>query len=155
LPLAPLSLPYSPEFEPRPDAAEGRRTLSEMARASGGVERTAWDDVFNSARLRDRQIRDLVIPLAGLLLLIHVIEIGGRRLLLFAAASAWLRSVRLPALPRPWRTRQPASPMPVPVEQGARAEAATLPERQPAPPAAPRESPLARAKARARDRLGD
>ena len=55
LPLAPLSLPYSPEFEPRPDPNEGRKTLEEIARVSGGAERTSWDDVFNASRLRDRQ----------------------------------------------------------------------------------------------------
>ena len=40
LPLPPLSLPYSPEFEPRADAREGRATLAEIARITGGSERT-------------------------------------------------------------------------------------------------------------------
>ena len=38
LPLAPLSLPYSPEFEPRPDPEEGKKTLHEIARVTGGAE---------------------------------------------------------------------------------------------------------------------
>ena len=84
MPLSPLTLPYSPEFEPRQDPDEGRKTLAEMARITGGIDRTAWDDVFNASRLRDRQVRDLIIPLALMVLLLHIMEIGGRRLLLFA-----------------------------------------------------------------------
>ena len=84
LPLSPLTLPYSPEFEPRQDPDEGRKTLAEMARITGGIDRTAWDDVFNASRLRDRQVRDLIIPLALMVSLLHIMEIGGRRLLLFA-----------------------------------------------------------------------
>ena len=97
LSLPPLSLPYSPEFEPRADPEEGRITLREVARISGGTERTAWDDVFSTRGLRNRQVRDLVIPLALMLLLLHLTEIVGRRLLLFAAAPTWLRS-HLPSL---------------------------------------------------------
>src|SRR6185295_8359831 len=103
LPLAPLSLPYSPEFEPRPDPDEGKKTLAEMARVSGGIDRTAWDDVFNASRLRDRQVRDLIIPLVLIVLLLHLMEISGRRLLLFAAAQARLRNLRLPSFSRPAR----------------------------------------------------
>ena len=74
--------------------------MSEMARATGGIERTTWDDAFYASRLRNRQVRDLVIPLALMLLLLHLAEIRGRRLLIFAAANAWLRGIRLPRLPR-------------------------------------------------------
>jgi len=61
LPLAPLSLPYSPEFEPRPDPQEGRRTLREMARVTGGIERTAWDDVFDPSGVRTLNSSDLTV----------------------------------------------------------------------------------------------
>jgi len=148
LPLAPLSLPYSPEFEPRPDPQEGRRTLREMARVTGGIERTAWDDVFDPGRLRSRQVRDLVLPLTLALLLLHLVEIAGRRLLLFAAAWAWLRSLHVPRLRLPRRRRAVVStPSP--------ATADTPPEAPPAPPPPPKPatSPLARAKAKARDRM--
>jgi Mg-chelatase subunit ChlD/uncharacterized membrane protein len=149
LPLAPLSLPYSPEFEPRADADEARRTLSDMARLTGGIERTTWDDVFTSARLRNRQISDLVLPLALMLLIVHVMEIGGRRLFLFAAAQGWLRNVRIPRLrrTRPQSRPQPAAPSPVRVE--------APPDETPTPtaPAKPATSPLARAKAKSRDRM--
>ena len=107
LPLAPLSLPYSPEFEPRTDPQEGKKTLQEIARVTGGAERTAWDDVFSARLLRNRQVKDLVIPLTLVLLLLHVTEIGGRRLLWFAAARRWLTSLTLPRLGRRPR-RQPA-----------------------------------------------
>jgi Mg-chelatase subunit ChlD len=145
LPLAPVSLPYSPEFEPRLDPDEGRKTLLEMARVTGGIDRTSWDDVFNASRLRDRQVRDLIIPLALLVLLFHVLEIGGRRLLLFAAAQSRLRGVRMPRLRRPVRVP--------PVEETTPVVQPSKPEPTPTPAAPqPAVSPLARAKARARDR---
>jgi hypothetical protein len=154
LPLAPLTLPYSPEYEPRPDPAEGAKTLSQIARVTGGVERTTWDDVFDATRLRNRQIRDLVIPLALAWLLLHVVEIGGRRLLLFAAAQQRLRTLSVP-WPRRRRPRatglsgapvreEPSGVAPVPTT----AEAARH-----APPPRPATSALERAKAKARDRV--
>ena len=148
LPLAPLSLPYSPEFEPRVDPDEGKKTLAEMARVSGGIDRTSWDDVFNASRLRDRQVRDLIVPLALMVLLLHVTEIAGRRLMLFALAQARLRNVRLPQWRRP-------SPVEAPPEVLKPAKPARAPQPV-ATPAAPQPrpavSPLARAKARAKDR---
>jgi hypothetical protein len=146
LSLAPLSLPYSPEFEPRPDPEEGRKTLREIARVTGGIERTTWDDVFSTTHLRNRQVRDLVLPLTLMLLILHVAEIGGRRLLLFAAARAWLRTVRLPRLRRAWPRPAVASP-----------DVVSTPSSETPPrvaPSKPATSPLARAKARARDRMG-
>jgi Mg-chelatase subunit ChlD len=141
LPLAPLSLPYSPEFEPRQDPDEGKKTLAEMARVTGGIDRTAWDDVFNASRLRDRQVRDLIVPLVLMVLLLLLVEIAGRRLLLFAA-------VRLPKL------RRPARIVTVPAAAPAMTSspATPAPETPPAP-ARPAVSPLARAKARSRDRI--
>jgi hypothetical protein len=113
LPLSPLTLPYSPEFEPRQDPAEGFKTLVEMARISGGVERTAWDGVFNASLLRQREVRDLVIPLALMILLLHLMEIAGRRLYFFAAANTWLGSVRMPKLRLPARrgSTKPVEPV--------------------------------------------
>jgi Mg-chelatase subunit ChlD len=152
LPLAPLSLPYSPEFEPRLDPDEGRKTLAEIARVTGGIDRTSWDDVFNASRLRDRQVRDLIIPLALLVLLLHVLEIGGRRLLLFAAAQSRVRGLRIPRLRRP--VRVPPFEEARPVVKAAEPQPAPTPTVSQKPAAAPRPavSPLARAKARARER---
>jgi Mg-chelatase subunit ChlD len=149
LPLAPLSLPYSPEFEPRPDPEEGRKTLLEIARVTGGVERTAWDDVFSASPFRNRQVRDLVIPLTLMLLVLHVAEIAGRRLLLFAAAREWLRTVKFPRL-RLARPRAGSRPAVVSPDR----ERAPSGEAPRAAPPKPATSPLARAKAKARDRMG-
>jgi hypothetical protein len=152
LPLAPLTLPYSPEFEPRADPEEGRKTLQEIARITGGIERTTWDDTFSASRLRNRQVRDLVLPLALLLLVLHVIEIGGRRLLLFAAAHEWLRTVRFPRPRLEWLRAWPS-------RRAARGKSAEAPtsasgETLPLAPPAPASSPLARAKKKARSRMG-
>ena len=158
LPLAPITLPYSPEFEPRPDPKEGQTLLSQVAKVTGGIERTTWDDVFDASRLRNRQIRELVIPLALLLLVLHVAEIGGRRLLLFAAAQGWLRTVSMPRLR--WPSRRPvpasagvpaASPQPAAAASSASMAAAEAP--RPKPPK-PKTSALERAKGKARDRMG-
>jgi uncharacterized membrane protein len=145
LPLAPLSLPYSPEFEPRPDPQEGLKTLREIARVTGGIERTTWDDVFKTMHVRNRQVRDFVIPLTLTLLVLHVAEIGGRRLLLFAAARGWLRKVKFPRVRRA-RSR-PAVVSPA-------RESAPSGETARVTPPKPAISPLARAKAKARDRMG-
>jgi len=147
LPLAPLSLPYSPEFEPRQDPAEGRKTLEEIARLTGGIERTSWNDVFSASGLRDRQVRELVIPVALMLLLLHVTEIAGRRLFLFAAASARLRALRLPRLRMPARPRPKVTPAP------AAGEAQQPKPIEPLKPVKPSTSPLQRAKSKARDRM--
>ena len=152
LPLAPLSLPYSPEFEPRADPAEGQKTLAEIARVTGGRERLSWDGVFDASGLRNRQVRDLVIPVALMLLLLHVVEIAGRRLLFFAAANTWLRSVRLPRLSGFRRRRAPVTPT---VGGVGPAVQPTAPASEPsvASPPKPAVSPLARAKAKARGRI--
>ena len=147
LPLAPLSLPYSPEFEPRVDPDEGKKMLAEIARVTGGSERTAWDDAFSVRGLRHREVRDLVIPLTLILLLLHVGEIAGRRLLWFAAAQERLRALRWPRMSwRGWKKRPAPDTAPV-----------RAPVSEPTPPVAPVKpatSPLTRAKAKARDRLG-
>jgi Mg-chelatase subunit ChlD len=161
LPLSPLTLPYSPEFEPRVDPQEGKRTLAQMARVTGGIERTSWSDAFDARRLRNRQIRELVIPLALVLLVLHVVEVGGRRLLWFAAAQAWLRSVKLPRLRWPVRRRRPAvRPVDAPSAVAGGPDGGAVPDAAPvaAPPRAPLPKPatsaFTRAKGKARDRMG-
>ena len=85
-----------------------------------------------------------------LLLLMHVGEIAGRRLLWFAAATERFRALRLPRLAWPQWTRRsrPASttlsgPAAVPTAPSPRVESPK-----------PATSALARAKAKARNRLG-
>ena len=166
LSLPPLSLPYSPEFEPRADRDEGGATLREVARISGGTERTAWDDVFSTRGLRNRQVRDLVIPLALILLFLHVAEIAGRRLLLFAAAPAWLRS-RVPSLAivgafwSRWRVLRPGVLRPGVASAFRRKEshepsapaAAPVPAVDTAPDPAAVSSAMARAKSKAKSQI--
>ncbi len=154
LSLAPLSLPYSPEFEPRHDSAAGEKTLREISRVTGGVERTTWNDVFDPRGLAGRQVRDLVLPLALALLLLHLIEVAGRRLLWFNAAQAWLRSVQLPRLAWPRRRRPvPSSEPVVAATRPANAEPAAAAAPAEEPPRKPALSPLTRAKAKARGRI--
>ena len=149
LPLAPLSLPYSPEFEPRTNPDEGLETLREIARVTGGIERTTWDGVFIASQLWNRQVRDLVVPLTLLLLVLHVLEIGGRRLLLFPAALEWLRTIRVPR-PYRWWPRADTAPAPAATPSSPRPAAAAPDEK----PRKPVQSPLNRAKNKARSRMG-
>ncbi|HEX5070251.1 MAG TPA: VWA domain-containing protein [Vicinamibacterales bacterium] len=160
LPLAPLTLPYSPEFEPRVDPKEGETLLAQVARVTGGSDRATWTDVFDASRLRNREFRELVIPLALVLLLLHLLEIAGRRLLFFAAAQGWLRTVAVPKLR--WPSRRPAIVPPpaasAPTRAASATTAAAAAKSAPVapPPAAtrPRTSALERAKGKARDRMG-
>jgi hypothetical protein len=92
-----------------------------------------------------------VIPLALLLLLLHLAEIAGRRLFLFAAAETKIRAIHFPKFKLPVR-KPPAKPG-KPVDSLA---VPSEPEQQPAEPAmAPvmTTSPLERAKAKARERI--
>jgi hypothetical protein len=86
-----------------------------------------------------------VIPLTLLLLVLHVTEIAGRRLLLFSAVGEWVRSLRLPRLRRP-RRRPVATP-------SAQADPG-LPRQSPKGEGGPTVSALERAKRKARNRMG-
>ena len=156
LPLAPLTLPYSPEFEPRVDPGEGEKLLAQVARVTGGIDRTTWGDVFDASRLRSRQIRELVIPLALTLLVLHVLEIAGRRLFLFAAAEVRLRALSLPKWRLPSRIRVPTgASTSVRVSQAASTPStpASVEPSPSAPKPKPTTSALERAKGKARGRI--
>jgi hypothetical protein len=146
VPLAPVSLPYSPEFEPRTDPAEGAKTLAEIARITGGVERSTWDDVFNSKRLRDRQIRDLTFALALALLLLHLVEVAGRRLVLFT----WKKGDRLQF--RPGKRKLESVPE-FPEFRSPSPSQPTSPQPTSPPPPPKTASALSRAKAKAKGRM--
>jgi len=162
LPLAPLSLPYSPEFEPRTDPEEGKKTLHEIARVTGGAERATWDDVFSARLLRNRQVKDLVIPLTVMLLLLQMTEIAGRRLLWFQTAWGWLNGLKMPPLRRrPRRQPAPVASTPAPTPGSGVKEPASDPSRRLVRPSlgeggsAKREGgALERAKKKARSRMG-
>ena len=148
LPLAPLTLPYSPEFEPRADTGEGLKTLREMAARTGGIERADWTGVFAPAGLRSRQVRDLVLPLTLAVLILHLVEIAGRRLLWFDLVALKLKALRLPAftLPRPGRRRRTAAP----VDSPRAAPSVNAPSAEPPSDVT---SALTRAKHKARGRM--
>ncbi|HEU4892321.1 MAG TPA: vWA domain-containing protein [Vicinamibacterales bacterium] len=147
LPLAPLTLPYSPEFEPRADPEVGLKTLREMAMLSGGVERTEWSGVFAASGLRHRQMRDLIVPLTLAALILHLIEIAGRRLSWFDVATARLSALRLPTVRLPGRRRHPSASPPAPPSSPPRVEPHNV--RQ----SADIGSALGRAKQKARGRM--
>ena len=150
LSLAPLTLPYSPEFEPRLDPSSGPKALKEVARITGGVERMVWDDVFSAGQAWNRQVRDLVLPLTLLLLILHVMEIAGRRMLLFEAARRRVEALKFPRPRLDWsRKKRPLSDV-IGAAPSARVEPNVTP-----PPVAPKPqgSPLSRAKAKARNRM--
>jgi Mg-chelatase subunit ChlD len=155
LPLSPLSLPYSPEFDPKADPEEGVKTLQEIARVTGGQERAAWDNIFNPSLLSNREIRDLIMLLALALLLLHIAEIAGRRLHAFAFADSRLRAIQW-RLPR--RQPRPAGPATAPATAPSSATATDIPKSTPSPVVAapapePAISALSRAKAKARGRM--
>ncbi|MBX3440298.1 MAG: VWA domain-containing protein, partial [Planctomycetaceae bacterium] len=117
-----LTLPYSPEFDPRDGQPSGKEVLAEVAALSGGVERP---DILAVLRDPSRSARtSSLLPwlfIAGIVLL--VTEIAGRRLSLWekvadvAAARVappvtsprWLPRWNIRTLPRVARTGRPTS----------------------------------------------
>ncbi len=81
-----LSLPYSPEYAPRVGLPTGTQTLSQMAELSGGVKRTEILDVFEDPPRSP--LRSSLIPwFLGLVLMLMLLEIAGRRLQLWESGS--------------------------------------------------------------------
>lgn len=99
-----VTLPYSPEFDPRDALPSGREVLAEVAEISGGRART---DVLEVLRDPPRSPRTLsMLPLLfTLLLLLLLVEIAGRRLSLWEALGEMFDRLR-------GRTR----PVPVPAQ---------------------------------------
>ncbi|WP_166824569.1 vWA domain-containing protein [Thalassoroseus pseudoceratinae] len=77
-----LTLPYSPEFEPRPSYESGRSMLAELADLSGGERRTDVVTIFKDPPSSPRMLPLLpyLMILAATMLLT---EIAGRRLVLW------------------------------------------------------------------------
>jgi hypothetical protein len=78
--LAPVCLPYSPEFAPAPtgtpDGDRGRATLERLARATGGVERVELSGVWRELPRRPRafHLAPWLLTAAVILLLLEVLE---------------------------------------------------------------------------------
>ena len=88
--LAPACLPYSPEYRPT-DSTEGRRTLEQLARATGGVERIELLAIWNDLPERPRNSR-LAPWLATLAVTLLLVEVFARRVGLAALAPLWSRA---------------------------------------------------------------
>lgn len=169
-----VTLPYSPEFDPRDTLPAGKTVLAEVAELSGGVART---DVLSILNDPPRSARTLsMLPwLFGASILVLLLEIAGRRLSLWeqlssaaeAAVAAWRpaaeqRDVRSGPSWWPRRKRNlPSAPAaPVSAPQSGAAPPLSAPTPDDAPTAAPDAAPLrpaadifAAAKHRARKRL--
>jgi len=79
-----ISLPYSPEFFPRGGRPTGRQTLAEIARLSGGTERTDVFELLDHSKLpRLPKMVSLLPWLAVAVVLLLLTEIAGRRLALW------------------------------------------------------------------------
>ncbi len=145
--LPPITLPYSPEFAPDP-GGQGAAQLAELARLSGGQ---ALADVGEIWQLLPRGLRPLPLAtwlylLAALLFLTEIFErrtawfSGRRRTATPRRASDSKRESARPSPRRRGRTK-PREELPTPADT-------SVPEPAPESP----ESPLSRAKRRARDR---
>lgn len=122
--LPPVSLPYSPEFEPS-GAGDPSRLMRGLSLDSGGQVLASATELFVGDR-RAMGTRSIVRELVIAALVLALIEIAFRRLALWEALAAW--RPRLPRLPK--RAR------PVPATAGAHEGA--LAEPAPQRPEAPR-----------------
>jgi Mg-chelatase subunit ChlD len=116
--LAPVTLPYSPEFKPA-EAARGAETLAQLAQATGGQERLDLGGVWQALprRLRLVELAPYLLLLAAILLLLEVLE----RQTGLLSQRAWplLAEARVRLPQRKWRQRgspRSAEPAPVPSE---------------------------------------
>ncbi|MFQ5734063.1 MAG: hypothetical protein ACE5KM_19160, partial [Planctomycetaceae bacterium] len=79
-----ISLPYSPEFFPRSGRPTGRQTLREIARLSGGKERTDVLELLDRSELpRLPRMVAVLRWVAALMVVLVLVEIAGRRLALW------------------------------------------------------------------------
>jgi len=84
--LAPVALPYSPEFEPTPDLGRGERLLRRIATESGGEVAPTAASLFRGER-SGRAWRSIVPELVLLALLLLLVEIAGRRFSLWSLVA--------------------------------------------------------------------
>jgi hypothetical protein len=106
-----VTLPYSPEYDPRDGLPSGSKVLLEVADLSGGVARTDVLTVFTDPP-RSARANSMLPWLLTIVLLLLVLEIAGRRLSLWESLSGALESAPRPgwpgALPKPgWQLRLP------------------------------------------------
>jgi hypothetical protein len=131
-----VTLPYSPEFDPRDGLPSGAQVLAEIAQLSGGVART---DVLEVLKHPPRSARtsSLLPWLFGALVTFLLLEIAGRRL------SLWDRLPEMAAAMVPDAVRRgrwlPRFEMRLPQRRAkaARTVGPAAPQQPSAPPLAP------------------
>jgi hypothetical protein len=158
--VPPVSLPYSPEFEPRADPELGRKTLQRLAEVAGGKLDPLANEIWRGEREGHGQ-RPLAPVIGWLVLALLLLEIALRRLRVGRHLSLHRRvrgAAAAPAAPGPGPPA-PGPPAPGTVQPApGLAPGAAAPSAAPAPgePAAQPEpsldSILDRARARGRAR---
>jgi len=108
--VPPVTLPYSPEFEPRRDPRDGEKTLQRITGISGGTMEPTLAQLLAGDRT-GRGVVPMAAPFALGALLLMLLEIAVRRLDLRIAG---VRLPNLPRLPRFRRASGPAPPAPPP-----------------------------------------
>jgi len=143
--VPPVTLPYSPEFEPRPDPEEGEKLLSRIARMTGGKVDPPAHELFAGPRasLGVTMLSELCTWLALCVLLVEILV---RRL-----------HVHLPKLPLPQfvtrrRVAAPAASHEVADSAGDAVREAAEERTEPTPAEPELDDMLSRARSRARRR---
>lgn len=90
VPLPPLAVPYSPEFERPTDPTSGERLLRRLSQRTGGVTSLSVADLFRQNARASAGWDLLTRPLLLLALLAMVLEVAARRLQIW-----WHRASRL------------------------------------------------------------
>ena len=122
--LAPIVLPYSPEFERQEDPQAGERLLRELARMSAGEVSPAAHTLFRGER-RARVYRVISRELILAALLVLLLEIAARRLALWGSLLRWTQ-----------RPRKAAAQAEVEAPRSPAKTSASKPKPSPKPPAA-------------------
>ena len=156
VPLPPIALPYSPEFEPTPDPERGERLLRQLAAESGGEIAPAANTLFRGAR-GGSSWRPITRELLIAALIVFLLEVLFRRLALWTGVdwSAPVRRLRSATGAQGKREAAAAAAHAAPVRGRRTAERADAEPSKSAPatPQADLADALAKARARARREL--
>lgn len=130
--LPPLSLPYSPEYEPQVDPDAGRRLLKRIARGGGGTTGAGAAGLFVGPE-SGKTWRMLTRDLAILVLLLLLVEIAGRRLELWQTSTSKRPRIARRDRGEPMRRQKPSPSVPTgahrpPVKEAPRPTVESSPE---------------------------
>ncbi|WP_339741869.1 VWA domain-containing protein [uncultured Rubinisphaera sp.] len=151
-----LSLPYSPEFAPRPGLPSGKEVLAELATLTGGEQRTEVLSIFDNPPRSPKKV-SLVPHLLIMTIVLIILEIAGRRLALWSdlfqrSAAATEEPEAAPKYRGPKSRPQPTAKKKTVPEKLASAKPTTKPTEPPPKDAKPKVDIFAQAKERARRR---